>query len=108
VAQEDDDLLDGPPVLRVDFAALLAQQHEVVAQEVAAAHQLPQVELVLQHSSQPVEVECLVRVIVVSAHLLLQGGTSADCISVGQVVARRRPHLLVLRLELAAPSHVRN
>lgn len=66
MSDEDGHFLDGPPVLRVYFSAFLAQQHQVVPHEMAPSHDLRQVELVLHHLSQSIEVECLMGVVLIS------------------------------------------
>jgi hypothetical protein len=84
---EDSHLLDGPPVLRVRFSAFLAQQHQVVPHEVAPSHDLRQVELVLHHLAQSVEVECLMGVILIPRENIFDIGANIDSLSIGKVVS---------------------
>lgn len=106
MTQKYDHLLHSPTVLRVHLAALTTQEQEVVTHEMRPAHHLVQVELVLDHPTQAVEVEGLVRVVVRSAQQGLEGGAYGQRLAVWQVVADSRAHLLVLGLELRTAGHV--
>ena len=103
MSDEDGHFLDGPPVLRIHFSAFLAQQHQVVPIEVTSSHNLRQVELILHHLAQSIEVECLMGVILIPGEKFLDIWANIHSLSIGEVVSLRWPHIFISGSKLVLP-----